>query len=344
MQAYRITSNNKFEGLRLQEESRPSPGPYDVLVKVHAVSLNFRDLIVAMGKYPFGVAPDVVPASDGACEIVEVGARVSGWAVGDRVSCNFDPAFIQGRAAPTTLTASLGGGIDGCLREYAVFPASGLVRIPEHLSYEEAATLPCAAVTAWNALTSDSNVPLLPGQDVVVQGTGGVSIFALQLARAAGANVIVTSSSDDKLEIARKLGATHTINYNKTPEWGAEVVRLTGGKGAEHIIEVGGEGTMPQTLKAIALGGSIAVIGFIAAASQSLPFTSFIGQLLERAASVQGIAVGSVARFTEMNRVFTSHKIKPVIDKVFDFKQAKEAYEYMLSQKHVGKVVIRVSQ
>ena len=340
MKAYRITQPSKDPAAALESVDLPTPdpGPGQIRLRVRATSLNFRDLIVAKGGYPRNDHYPTIPLSDAAGQIDALGPGVdgqaSGWAVGDRVSPNFLPGWTAGPVSESAITGALGGGIDGVLAEYLCVPAASLVAVPEHLSFEQAATLPCAAVTAWNALTCS---PSRPGQTVLLLGTGGVSIFALQLAKTLGLTAIITSSSDEKLEQARQLGADHTINYAKTPEWQDEARRLTDGRGVDRVIEVGGDGTLPRSLAATAVGGTIALIGLLAGGEPPslLP-------LLLNAQRIQGIYVGSAALFAEMNRAVTAHRLEPVIDQTFDFDQAPDAYRHLQSQKHLGKVVIRV--
>ncbi|KAI0830274.1 NAD-P-binding protein [Trametes gibbosa] len=338
---YRLPKVDGFHNLTLTEAPLPKLKETEVLVKVHAVSLQYRDLVVATGKYPLTQKANVVPGSDLAGEIIAVGSEVKHWHVGDRVSSNFATDYIFGDIADKVTTTGLGGAIDGVLTEYKVLPAHALVSVPEHLNYEEASTLPCAAVTAYNALLGGQN-PLKGGDTVLVQGTGGVSIFGLQIAVASGATVIATSSSDEKLEIAKKLGATYTINYKKTPNWDEEALRITNGRGVDHIIEIGGVGTIMKSANAIRYGGTVSIIGFVAegaADTSALPY-----QILFKASIVRGILVGSRKQFEDMNRLISAVKLKPVVDKVFGFEELQKAYEYQASQRHVGKVVIKVSK
>lgn len=309
---------------------------HEVAVRVRATSLNYRDLMVLRGNYARGAEPSVVPLSDGAGEVVEVGSAVTKFAVGDRVAATFMQTWTSGPIEPHHGASALGGAIDGMLAERVVLAEAGLVRIPDHLSFEQAATLPCAAVTAWNALFETGS--LKPGQTVLVQGTGGVSIAALQLARAAGARVIVTSSSDAKLERARALGADGTINYKKTPEWSAAARELTSGLGVDHVVEVGGAGTFDESLSAIRLGGTISYIGVLTGAASQIKTQKF----LLTGAHVNGIFVGSRAMFEALCRALDVNGIVPVVDRVFPFSEARAAYEYFESQAHFGKVVIAV--
>jgi NADPH:quinone reductase-like Zn-dependent oxidoreductase len=318
------------------ERPAPTAGPGQVVVRIRATSLNYRDLMILRGRYPRGNTSSVVPLSDGAGEVVDVGPGVDRFAIGDRVAGAFMQSWTAGRLEPHHGSSALGGAIDGTLAERVAFADSGLVRIPNHLSFEQAATLPCAAVTAWNALFEAATTR--PGETVLVLGTGGVSIAALQLARAAGARVIATSSSDAKLARVRELGAAATINYKTTPSWGEEAVRLTGGVGVDHVIDVGGAGTFAQSLAAVRLGGTISYIGVLTGRTTELD----IGQVLMKSARVHGIFVGSRAMFEAMNAAITEHQIQPVVDRVFPFAQAAEAYRYLESGAHLGKVVIAV--
>jgi len=328
-----------IEGLAFQTSAIAQPKATEVLVKIHAVSLNFRDVAMATGSYTLGVKENVVPGSDCAGEIVALGSDVQGWNSGDRVCVNFAPTHLYGGFSVELSRSALGGPTDGVLVEYRTFPASALVRVPEYLSYEEAATLPCAALTAYSALMGP--VPLKGGDTVLVLGTGGVSIFALQIAVASGATVIVTSSSDSKLELAKKLGAQHVINYNTTADWDKEVLKITGGEGADHIIEVGGPGTLAKSFKCVSYGGWIHSIGFVAAGGEQVNTTM---ATISRGCSLRGILVGSVAQFKDMNRLLVAKQIKPVVDKVFAFEELKEAYNHLAAQKFVGKIVVKVAK
>lgn len=335
--AYRIVSDAGVpDALERVDVATPEPRRGEVVVAVKACSLNFRDLIVTKGGYPRNDTKNVVPLSDGAGEVVAVGEDVSKWNVGDRVAANFMRDFLAGPATETALRSGLGGGVDGMLQQRVALPADSLVKVPDHLSYEEAATLPCAAVTAWNALESAGTQA---GDTVLLLGTGGVSIFGLQFAKALGATTIITSSSDEKLELAKKLGADHVVNYGKNPEWQDEVLKLTDGRGVDNVLEVGGAGTLERSLQSVRVGGTVSLIGLLTNPDEQ---PSILPALLN-AQTIRGIYVGSVHRFETMNRAVAGHQIKPVIDRVFDFGEAKEAYTYFASQKHVGKVVIRVN-
>ncbi|KAF8240635.1 NAD(P)-binding protein [Tricholoma matsutake] len=337
---YFLTKLGSYNNLAVRDKTIEQPRASEVLVKVHAVSLQFRDLLVARGTYPTSVADNLVPCSDMAGEIVAAGEDVKGWRIGDRVCANFSLDHIYGDTNPAIRDTALGGHVHGVLTEFRTFPAHSLVAVPDHLSYEEASTLPCAALTAYNALMGP--VPLKPGDHVLVLGTGGVSIFALQLAVASGAIVIATSSSDEKLKIASKLGARHVINYKSTPNWDEEVLKLTGGVGVDHIIEVGGEGTLPQSINSARIAGWLHIIGFV---SQETSNINFASQAIWKALFFRGILIGSVAQFKDMIRLMCANPetTRPVVDKVFPFEKAKEAYAYHESQAHVGKVVIKVS-
>jgi len=337
MKLWKFPQADGIDTLTAAEAETPRPARRQVLVRLRAASLNYRDLMVATGRGARGATPaNLIPLSDGAGEVVRTGPDVTRVKPGDRVAALFMQTWLGGEIEPHHAASSLGGAIDGVLAEYAVFDEDGLVSIPAHLSYEEAACLPCAGVTAWNALFAFR--PLSPGQSVLVLGTGGVSIFALQFAHAAGARVIATSSSDAKLARARELGATDTINYRQHPEWQNEVLRLTDGRGVDYVVEVGGPGTLPRSVEAARLGGTLSLIGVLTGGAGDINPTP----LMRRNLLARGIYVGSRQMFEAMNRSIDLHKIKPVIDRIFDFADAKAAYHHLKSQAHVGKVVIRI--
>jgi len=335
MRAYRLDYPEGVQSLKLVNLPDPAPGPGEVVIAVRACSLNYRDSLLLKGGYPRNRTYPVIPLSDGAGEVVAIGAGVTRFQVGDRVAANFMRDWICGPINERALLSSLGGGIDGMLAERVCLPETSVVAIPTHLSWEEASTLPCAALTAWNALTSANTKA---GDTVLVLGTGGVSIFALQLARAFGARVIATSGSDDKAAKAKALGADAVINYRQNPEWHGEVRKLTGGAGVDLVLEVGGPGTFERSIKSTRVGGTIALIGLLDAGTEP----PNIIPLLLNAQKVHGIYVGSVAMFEEMNRAITVNQIRPVIDRIFPFAEARQAYEHLISQKHLGKIVIRV--
>jgi NADPH:quinone reductase-like Zn-dependent oxidoreductase len=323
-----------IENLSLVERDEPTPAYGQVLVKIHAASLNYRDLMMVQGRYNPKAKLPAVPFSDGAGEVVAVGENVTRWQVGDRVCPIFTQGWIEGEPDLTKNRTTLGGGdLDGVLREYAAFNEESLVRIPDHLSYEEAATLPCAAVTAWNALFESGKVKA--GETVLTQGTGGVSIFAVQFAKAAGATVISTSSSDEKLQKVRELGASETINYKTSPDWEKEVLRLTGKRGVDHVIEVGGSGTLAKSAASVRVNGHVALIGVLTQGE----FDPRI--VLMKSIKLQGIFVGSRKMFEEMNRAIEANQIKPVIDRTFAFEETREALKYMESGAHFGKIVVK---
>lgn len=309
-------------------------GPRDVKVRVHAVSLNYRDLIVARGAK--GRSAPVVPVSDGAGEVVAVGAGVSELRVGDRVAGSFFPTWIDGPLSDAHHARALGGGSDGMLAEEVVLPAGAWVRLPEHLSFEEGATLPCAGVTAWHALFEATRVG--PGDTVLVQGTGGVSIFALQLAKAAGAKVILTSSSEAKRARAKVLGADHVLDYNADPKWGETARALAGGRGVDVVVDVGGPGTFDQSVAALRYGGTMSLLGVLTGTSG--PVNTY--GVFHKTLRVAGIYVGSVAMFGRLVRALEVERTKPIIDRTFELEQARAAFDYLASGAHFGKVVIRV--
>jgi NADPH:quinone reductase-like Zn-dependent oxidoreductase len=308
-----------------------------VLVKVAACSLNFRDLGIVRGTYRLPVPDNIIPLSDGAGEVTEVGPGVKRVKVGDRVAGCFFQRWPGGAAPPDAHANALGGGIDGMLAEYALLEEDGVVKIPDHLSLEEGAALPCAGVTVWHAMVEHAQ--LIAGQTVLLQGTGGVSIFGLQFARAMGVVAVITSSSDDKLARAKALGAAHGINYKATPEWDKAVLEFTGGRGVDHVVEVGGAGTLARSFAALRIGGKISMIGGLSGPATELN----PGLILARRANVQGILVGSTQMFEAMTRAIAANRIKPVIDRVFGFDEVKEAYRHMAAGAHFGKIVIRVA-
>lgn len=318
-----------LDDLVLVERERPEPGPGQLLIRVRACSLNYRDQAIVKGQYIGGpISSDIIPLSDGAGEVEAVGAGVTHHKVGDRVAGLFFQNWQDGPARPNVGAALGAPPANGMLADYVVLPDSGVVPMAKSLSFEEAATLPCAGVTAWNALKD-----VKPGAWVVLLGTGGVSLLALQIAKAAGAKVLITSSSDEKLARARALGADETINYRATPDWGAEAFHLTGG--ADHVVEVGGQGTLAQSMQAVGFNGEIAFIGVL-----SPEGNASAGALMFKAARLRGIFVGSCAMARDLNAAIDAAAIKPVIDRTFTFDDAKAAFAYQASAGLFGKVVI----
>jgi NADPH:quinone reductase-like Zn-dependent oxidoreductase len=337
MKVYELQSNAGIDALKLVERPEPEPKAGQVLIRVRATSLNYRDLIVAQGTYGSGQKYPLIPMSDGAGEVVAVGEGVTRVKVGDRVAGIFFQNWIYGQLTRQKMKSDLGGGIDGMLAEYVVLHQDGLVVLPNHISYEEGATLPCAAVTAWHAVVTKGNVGA--GETVLLLSTGGVSIFALQFAKIHGARVIITSSSNEKLARAKELGADETINYKITPDWEKQVYELSDRTGVDHVVEVGGAGTLPKSLQAVRIGGHISLIGVLSGRGEQVDPLP----ILFKSLTVQGIYVGSREIFEDMNQAIAQHQIKPVIDRVFGFNEAQQAYAYLQSAAHFGKVVIQVN-
>ena len=334
----RVFEIKKFgiESLAPAVRPTPSPGPGQALVRVAAASLNYRDLLTVQGAYNPKQSLPLVPLSDGAGEVIAVGDNVSRVKVGDRVAGIFAQKWLAGEPGLSARTSTLGGPLDGMLAEHVVLHEDGLVKLPDHLSLEEAATLPCAAVTAWNALITKGG--LKAGDTVLVQGTGGVALFALQFARLSGARVIITSSDNDKLARALELGASEGINYKESPDWDKRVLELTGGAGANHIIEVGGADTLGKALNAVRTGGVISVIGILGGATTPVDVRS----ILMKSVRLQGIFVGPREIFETMNQAIALHKMRPVIGRVFGFEDSPKAFSYLQSGQHFGKIVIRL--
>jgi len=337
MRLYQFGKLGSLDGLKLREAEVPRPGAGQVVVRVRACSLNHRDLNIISGNYTsVAIKPDAIPLSDGAGEVTAVGQGVSRWKVGDRVAPIFVQRWLGGNLLPEYMPSALGGPSDGVLAEQIVLSEEGLVRIPSHMSFEQAATLPCAAVTAWNAALVKGG--LQPGHTVVTLGTGGVSLFSAQFALMTGAQVIATTGSDEKVERLRELGVSEVVNYRTTPNWDVRVRELTGGRGADLVVEVGGPGSVARSIAAIRYCGHISVVGNLAGKATIDP-----GALFAKRASMCGIQVGSRDMFEAMNRAIEVAKLEPVIDRVFDFTETRAAYEYLAGGKHFGKVVIRVS-
>lgn len=336
MKVFQLQDNWSIDHLQLVERPIPEPGPGQVLLRMKAASLNYRDLVVLQRGYGAltGTLP-LIPVSDGVGEVVAIGAEVSRVAVGDRVCPMFMQNWIGGGPSADRLTATLGGPLNGAMAEYMVVSEQGVAKAPPHLSDEEAATLPCAALTAWSALVTEGGVKV--GDRVLVQGTGGVSIFALQFAKLLGAHVTITSSSDEKLQHARELGADACINYQTTPDWGKAAKDLLGGDGVDHIIEVGGAQTLPQSLRAIRPGGTISMIGVLSGPTMDVR----LGLIVTRQVRLQGITVGNRDSFEAMTRAIAQHGLHPVIDRVFAFDELRPALDYLASRNHFGKICIR---
>jgi NADPH:quinone reductase-like Zn-dependent oxidoreductase len=338
MKAWHQRMGGGLDSLSLREHAVPQAGPGEVRVRMRAVSLNARELSILLhGRYPLPVKPDGIAAADGAGEVDAVGPGVARWKVGDRVLASIFPHWQDGPFG-AAVAAQLGGSLDGTLAEQVVLPEAAWLPVPAHLSYEEAATLPCAGVTAWNALGGGA-VPLRAGDEVLTLGSGGVSLFALQLARASGARVIATTSGDEKAERLRSLGADAVVNYREVPEWGAEVRRLTHGTGVRHVVEVGGGGTLPQSLKAVGFSGEVAFVGTTAGGSPMFDANA----LFASGATLRVVAAGSTAQLAQALRVVALHEIRPVIDRVFDFDEAPRAFAHYARQQSFGKVVLRVN-
>jgi len=336
MRAFEIQNKFGLEALTLTERPEPRPGPGQVLVQMRAFSLNYRDLLVVKGLYNPKLHLPIVPLSDGVGRVADVGPGVTRVKTGDRVAGIWMQKWVAGELTEAKARSALGGGGDGVLAEQVVFDQDGVVHVPEHLTDEEAATLPCAAVTAWHALVTEGGIKA--GDTVLTQGTGGVSLFALQFARMAGARVIATSSSDDKLARVRALGASDGINYKATPEWDKRVRDLTGDVGVDHVVEVGGAGTLARSLRAVRAAGRVSLIGILTGGSgevNPLP-------LLMKNIRLQGILVGSRDMFEAMNRAIALHNMRPVLDRVFAFEKVPEALRYMESGAHFGKIAIHV--
>lgn len=332
MRRYVIRPGGGPASLTIEECDTPTPGRGQVLVRMRAASLNFRDLMIAGGQYPGTIGTMLVPLSDGAGEVVAVGADCAGLEAGDRVAGIFMQSYVGGAMVDADAGSALGGAVDGVLSQYRLFDAPGLVALPDHLSFAQGATLPCAAVTAWNALYGLRG--LQPGQTVLTLGTGGVSAFAIQFAHAAGARVIATSSDDAKLERAAALGATDLVNYRRTPDWDREVHRLTDGRGVDLVVEVGGPGTLQRSVASTAREGVVAMIGVLEM-GQIDPLPILTGGVI-----VRGLMVGSREQFVAMNRVIAQHRLQPAIDRVFGFEEARGAYEALGAATHVGKLVV----
>ncbi len=334
MKVWEIQNSYGIENLQIAERPKPVAGPGQIVVSMKAASLNYRDLLTVIG-YGGGYPLPLIPFSDGAGEVTAIGRGVTRVAVGDKVCPLFFQSWLSGPVTAESRNRPLGGPLPGVLQQELLLDADGVSKFPEHLSFEEAATLPCAALTAWRAITREA--PVGPGDTVLVQGTGGVSIFALQFAKARGATVIATSSSDEKLERARKLGADHTINYKTTEDWGRKARELTAGRGVDVVVEVGGENTLNQSFDAARVGGSIVVIGVLGGFSSPVMIPIVFGKNLH----IHGISVGSREQFDDMAANIAKWQLKPVVDRTFPFAKLADALRLMQAGGHFGKIVIR---
>lgn len=334
MRAYQLDGQGEKQ-LSCVKRTDPDPGPGEVLVRMRAASLNYRDLLVMSGMYGAATPDPVIPLSDGAGEIVEIGSGVTGRRIGERVAGAFYPDWILGPINADRRRRALGGSIDGVLAELVTLPAHAAISIPEHLTYEEASTLPCAALTAWNALTSAAR--LEPGMTVLLQGSGGVSVMALQFAKLMGARVIHMSGDAAKRKRLTSLGADHVINYRDNPDWQHTVLDLTGGIGVDVVVEVGGPETLRKSLDAVRIGGTIVSVGFVGGGSQVNPRA-----IISRCVTLRGISVGSCDMFTAMNRAISLHRLRPIVGHVYGFDDAAAAYSLLRSGGHFGKVVVTV--
>lgn len=335
MKTYELQDDFGFENVQMVDREEPEPSEGEVLVDIHAVSINYRDIMMIRGEYNPNQSLPLVPFCDACGEVVETAPGVERFEVGDRVAPIFAQDWRDGELSLEIRNSTLGGPLDGTLREKRTFHEDGLVPVPDHLTDEEAATLTCAGVTAWNALTNGDS--LESGETVLLLGTGGVSMFSLQFAKTTGARVIMTSSSNEKLEKVKKMGADETINYEANPDWDDAVMDITDGEGADRVVEVGGAGTLQKSLDAAAIGGHISIIGVLSGVSGELAVTS----ALMKGLKMQGTLVGSRRDFVDMNRGIIQNKLRPYVDRVFDFDQAVEACRYQEAGKHMGKVVVR---
>ncbi|UUX50598.1 NAD(P)-dependent alcohol dehydrogenase [Nisaea acidiphila] len=334
MKAYEIVSDGGVDALALNERPNPKPGFGQVLVRVRASSINYRDLSTIEDPVPRNIPYPRIPNSDGAGEVVEVGEGVTRWKAGDRVCGCFFQGWIDGDVNAELTTRALGGALDGMLTEYRVLGEDGLVALPDHMSFEEGATLPCAALTAWHSLVEVARVK--SGTTVLLLGTGGVSVFALQFCKLMGVRTICTSSSDEKIERLKRMGADEVINYRTHPEWHEKVLELTNGKGVDHTVEVGGAGTLERSISATRIAGSIGLIGILTG-GQVNPVA-----VMRKSIRLQGIYVGSRRMFEEMNAAISQHELKPVISETFDFADARDAFHAMRAAGHFGKLVVQI--
>ncbi len=335
MKAYHLEKRDDLDifALTLRDTERPQPGSHEVLMRVHASSLNFRDLLIRNNRYLVNPKPDVVALSDAAGEVVELGSAVTRVALGERICASYFPKWAAGSLSMSHAIEQFGCTRDGMLAEYALVPEQAAIHIPDHLSYEEAACLPCAAVTAWSSLTGARGV--IPGETVLTIGSGGVALFGLQLARLFGARVLSITSSSSKAELLKKLGADAVVNYNENAYWERAIRELTHGRGVDHVIETGSAQTLPKSLACTAVGGRVALVAALASSGGQIDAKSLSGLF-----TLQRVFVGSRDDFEAMNRAISLHALRPVVDRVFPFSEAVDAYEHFEAQRHVGKVVI----
>jgi NADPH:quinone reductase-like Zn-dependent oxidoreductase len=334
MRVWQLRTAFSPEALELAERPEPEPGPGDVVLAMRAASLNYRDSLTIRGGYGPRNRLPLIPVSDGVGKVVAVGAGVSRVRLGDRVCPMFFPAWESGPPTPEKFAVALGGPLDGVLAERICVAETAVVRVPDHLSDVEAATLPCAALTAWSAIVAQGRVA--PGETVLIQGTGGVAVFALQFAKLAGADVIVTSGSDTKLARAKALGADHTINYRAEPAWDKVVKEITHGAGCDHVVELGGAETLERSVRAARIGGTLSLIGVLSGAAASLPLPLIVMRYLR----LQGITVGSRDDFLAMARAIAVNRLRPVVDRVFPFDQVPAAFAAFETEKPFGKLAI----
>jgi NADPH:quinone reductase-like Zn-dependent oxidoreductase len=342
MKSYHIEAFNTIDGILARQQPTPEPGPYDILIKVKTVSLNRRDILILNQAYPLPARPGIIPISDGAGEVVAIGEKVSKFRIGQRVSGNYFPRWRDGLMRMDIMD-QLGCTLDGMLSEFALLHEDWLVGIPEHLTWEEAATLPCSALTAWSALTGPRS--LSPGDTVLTIGSGGVSLFVIQFARLFGAKVVVLTTRDEKVKRLKTLGADHVVNYRADPKWSDSVLALTEGRGVDRIIETGGIETMEESVKAIAFGGEIALVTPMGISRKpGIDSNKLLVPLFVRLVNLRPIFVGSRLSFEQMNRAVASHQLHPLVDRAFSFEEVKEAYHYFDKGEHIGKVIIKVSR
>ncbi|KAK5954795.1 hypothetical protein OHC33_004521 [Knufia fluminis] len=343
-QQWNVTGFNGLESLTFSEQPVPELGDTQVLVKIQGAALNFRDIIIPAGTYPWPVKPNVIPGSDGAGTVLAIGSRVTRFAPGDKVVTIINQAFIAGSMTPQILASGLGAEIDGTFRTVGAFDEHGLVAFPDGLSFTEAATLSCAGITAWNALFGLVDKQVGPGQWVLTQGTGGVSLFVVQLVKAVGGRVIATTSSSEKAKILEKLGADHIINYRETPDWGSAAKALTGGVGVDIVVDVAGPSTLKQSVESVKIDGTVVTMGFVGGGSEGHEVPTILDAWIKNF-TARGIWTGSRQHMEELCRAIGANleKLRPVIDsKVFKLDQLKQALEYLQQGKHQGKVVIEI--